>query len=305
MAHKITLLDGGLGQELIKRSSAPPHPLWSTKVMMNEPHLVSDIHRDFCLAGAKVICLNTYAVSRHRLDTYAPEESLEQMLETASQVANIGISNAGVSSSVSIVASMPPLNASYDHTVAPDFESAYPQYRELIQLQKERVNAFLLETMSNIAEASAGAKAIRDEGVVGAVAFTVSDSDASLLRSGESLEEAIEAVMPFAPDALLINCSIPEIVTEGLKIVAKSGVRFGGYANGFTSVEALVPGSTVDLLSQRKDLGPAEYLEFVKDWMALGAEIIGGCCEIGPSHIAAIAEYCQREGIAITEHLAP
>ena len=239
MAHKITLLDGGLGQELIKRSSAPPHPLWSTKVMMNEPHLVSDIHRDFCLAGAKVICLNTYAVSRHRLDTYAPEESLEQMLETASQVANIGISNAGVSSSVSIVASMPPLNASYDHTVAPDFESAYPQYRELIQLQKERVNAFLLETMSNIAEASAGAKAIRDEGVVGAVAFTVSDSDASLLRSGESLEEAIEAVMPFAPDALLINCSIPEMVTEGLKIVAKSGVRFGGYANGFTSVEAL------------------------------------------------------------------
>ena len=305
MAHKITLLDGGLGQELIKRSSAPPHPLWSTKVRMNEPHLVSDIHRDFCLAGAKVICLNTYAVSRHRLDTYAPEESLEQMLETASQVANIGISNAGVSGSVAIVASMPPLNASYDHTVAPDFESAYPQYRELIQLQKERVNAFLLETMSTIAEASAGAKAIRDEGVVGAVAFTVSDSDASLLRSGESLEEAIEAVMPFAPDALLINCSIPEMVTEGLKIVAKSGVRFGGYANGFTSVEALVPGSTVDLLSQRKDLVPAEYLEFVKDWMALGAEIIGGCCEIGPSHIAAIAEYCQREGIAITEHLAP
>ena len=80
MTKQITLLDGGLGQELIKRSSAPPHPLWSTKVMMDEPHLVSDIHRDFCLAGAKVICLNTYAVSRHRLDTYAPEESLEHML---------------------------------------------------------------------------------------------------------------------------------------------------------------------------------------------------------------------------------
>ncbi|REJ69514.1 MAG: homocysteine S-methyltransferase, partial [Proteobacteria bacterium] len=36
---KITLLDGGLGQELVKRSSAPPHPLWSTKVMLDEPHL--------------------------------------------------------------------------------------------------------------------------------------------------------------------------------------------------------------------------------------------------------------------------
>ena len=305
MNKQITLLDGGLGQELIKRSSAPPHPLWSTKVMMNEPHLVSDIHRDFCLAGAKVICLNTYAVSRHRLDTFAPEESLEQMLETALQVANTGISDAARADQVSVVASLPPLNASYDHTVAPGFESAYTQYRELVSLQKTRIDAFLLETMSNIAEARAGAKAIRDEGVIGAVAFTVSDSDATLLRSGESLEEAIEAVMPFAPDAILINCSIPEMVTEGLKIVAKSGVRFGGYANGFTSVEALVPGSTVDLLTQRKDLGPEEYLEFVKTWIDLGAEVIGGCCEIGPSHIAAIADHCQREGIATTKQLVP
>ena len=305
MTHQITLLDGGLGQELVKRSSAPPHPLWSTKVMIDEPHLVSEIHRDFCLAGAKVIVLNTYAVSRHRLETFAPEESLELTLETALQVANTGIKDAAHADQVSIVASLPPLNASYDHTVAPYFESAYTQYRELVSLQKDHVSAFLLETMSNIAEASAGSKAIRDEGVIGAVAFTVSDSDATLLRSGESLEKAIDAVMPYTPDAILINCSTPEMITEGLKIVAKSGVRFGGYANGFTSVEKLVPGSTVDLLTQRKDLGPEEYLEFVKAWIDLGAEIIGGCCEIGPSHISAIGNHCHREGIVTTKHLVP
>ena len=304
MQH-ITLLDGGLGQELIKRSTAPPHPLWSTKVMMDEPHLVSEIHRDFCLAGAKVICLNTYAISRHRLDTFAPTESLKLMLETALRVANIGINYAACADEVSVIASLPPLNASYDHTVAPDFESAYPQYRELVSLQKNCVDAFLLETMSNIAEATAGIKAIRDEGVIGAVAFTVSDSDATILRSGESLETAIEAVMPFLPNAILINCSIPEMVTKGLKILAKSNVRFGGYANGFTSVEALAPGCTVDRLYQRKDLGPEEYLEFVKTWIDIGAEIIGGCCEIGPSHIAAIANYCHLEGIATTKHLVP
>ena len=73
------------------------------------------------------------------------------MLETALQVAKTGISDASLSDKVSIVASLPPLNASYDHTVAPDFESAYTQYRELVSLQKARVDAFLLETMSNIA----------------------------------------------------------------------------------------------------------------------------------------------------------
>lgn len=305
MHEPITLLDGGLGQELIKRSSAPPHPLWSTKVMMDEPHLVSEIHRDFCSAGARVICLNTYAVSRHRINTYAPDDSMERILEVAAQVANEGIDATGLANKVSIVASLPPLNASYDHTVAPDFESAYVQYRELIQLQKHRVDAFLLETMSNIAEATAGAKALREEDVMGAVAFTLSDSNPTVLRSGEALEAAIEAVKPFSPDAILINCSIPEVVTEGLKIVAKSGIRFGGYANGFTSVEALVPGSTVDLLSQRKDLGPEAYLNFVKAWIDLGAQIIGGCCEIGPAHIAAIADHLNREGIATTAQLAP
>ena len=297
MSPTVTLLDGGLGQELIKRSSAPPHPLWATQVMIDEPHLVSEIHRDFCDAGARVICLNTYAVSRHRLATYAPEKSLQEVLDAALAAADAGIASSPSASEVSTVASLPPLNASYDHTVAPDFESAYAQYRELISLQKTTVSAFLLETMSNIAEATAGAKAIRDEGVVGAVAFTLSDRDATKLRSGERLDAAIDAVLPHTPDAILINCSTPEIVTEGLKIVAKSGIKFGAYANGFVSVDALVPGSTVDRLAERQDLGPDEHLEFVKSWLEIGAEIVGGCCEIGPAHIKAINTYLASEGI--------
>ena len=305
MAKKITLLDGGLGQELIKRSSAPPHPLWSTKVMLDEPHLVSDIHKDFCNAGARVICLNTYAVSRHRMKTFAPEHSVKDMLDAAANTAKSGINASSAIDPVSTVASLPPLNASYDHTVAPNFDSAYEQYSELVALQKDSVDGFLLETMSNIAEASAGAKAIRDAGVIGAVAFTLSDNDSSKLRSGELLEDAIAAVKPYSPDAIMLNCSTPEVVTEGLKTALSSGIRCGAYANGFTSVEALVPGSTVDRLATRKDLGPEDYLAFVKTWLDMGVEIIGGCCEIGPDHIKAIRTYLDEQSIETTEALAP
>ena len=305
MAKKITLLDGGLGQELIKRSSAPPHPLWSTKVMLDEPQLVSDIHRDFCDAGARVICLNTYAISRHRLKTFAPQYSVEELLAAAAETARYGISQSTAAKSVSTVASLPPLNASYDHTVAPDFDSAYEQYSELVALQKDSVDGFLLETMSNIAEATAGAKAIRDAGVIGAVAFTLSDNDSQKLRSGELLEDAIAAVKPYSPDAIMLNCSTPEVVTEGLKTALSSGVRCGAYANGFTSVEALVPGSTVDRLSTRKDLGPEDYLRFVKTWLEMGVEIIGGCCEIGPDHIKAIRAYLDEQAIETTDRLVP
>ena len=163
---------------------------------------------------------------------------------TSATTAKSGISASSATNPVSTVASLPPLNASYDHTVAPDFDSAYEQYSELVALQKDSVDGFLLETMSNIAEATAGAKAIRDAGVVGAVAFTLSDNDPQKLRSGESLEDAISAVKPYSPDAIILNCSTPEVVTEGLKTALAAGVRCGAYANGFTSVEALVPGST-------------------------------------------------------------
>jgi len=40
----IVLTDGGMGQELVHRSSVPPTPLWSCLVLMEEPELVRDLH---------------------------------------------------------------------------------------------------------------------------------------------------------------------------------------------------------------------------------------------------------------------
>ena len=56
---KFILLDGGMGQELMKRSKSKPHPLWSAQVLLKEPELVENVHADFIDAGAKVITLNT------------------------------------------------------------------------------------------------------------------------------------------------------------------------------------------------------------------------------------------------------
>ncbi len=32
------------------------------------------------------------------------------------------------------------------------------------------------------------------------------------------------------------------------------------------------------------------YLRYAEQWVALGARLIGGCCSIGPLHIARLAE---------------
>ena len=69
-------------------------------------------------------------------------------------------------------------------------------------------------------------------------------------------------------------------------MLAASGLRCGGYANGFTAIDALVPGGNVDALSARTDLGPEAYGDFAMSWIDAGASIVGGCCEVGPAHIA-------------------
>ena len=77
------------------------------------------------------------------------------------------------------------------------------------------------------------------------------------------------------------------------------GAPFGAYANGFVSVEALRPGGSVDVLDARDDLDPPAYAKHALGWAAAGATILGGCCEIGPAHIAELARQLGREGYAI------
>ncbi len=48
---RITLIDGGMGQELIRRSAQPAHPMWSAHVMIDEPEIVQAVHADYLRAG--------------------------------------------------------------------------------------------------------------------------------------------------------------------------------------------------------------------------------------------------------------
>ena len=51
----ITILDGGMGQELLARSADPATGLWSAQILMDEPDLVRAVHADYLAAGADVL----------------------------------------------------------------------------------------------------------------------------------------------------------------------------------------------------------------------------------------------------------
>ena len=298
----IAFLDGGLGQEIHKRShQEASHPLWSVKVMHEEPEVVVNAHKDFLAAGAKVISLNNYTATITRLSRHGFGAKFSETHQLAIQLVNQAISESGIArDTINIAGCLPPLCASYVASDVLDYNQSYDEYCHLIDAQASGVDLFLAETLSSIIEAKAVIKALKNMGKQTFIGLTLSDDLSNTLRSGESLNEAIDSLSGDHIDALLVNCSYPEAIDKAVPLLKSSGLRFGGYANGFTSVKKLVPGSTVDKLEFRRDLTPEKYAEHVIRWVENGATIIGGCCEIGPEHISYLNHYLSIRGYDLT-----
>ena len=290
----ITLLDGAVGQELVKRSGDSPTPLWSTRVMIDQPELVGKVHAEYFRRGASVATTNTYAVHRSRLVREGIDDQLGKLIDTAlsqAQIARRGTQGR-------IAGSLGPLLASYRPDLNPDPLDAAAKFAELVGLMGEQVDLFLIETVCSLLEAEGTLRGTANCGKPVWLALSVMDDDGTRLRSGEALEDVAPLVAQFTPDALLINCSRPEAVPAALKILAGMGLPYGAYANGFTHISDgfLEDAPTVDSLEQRQDLSPDAYAEHAMSWVAQGATIVGGCCEIGPDHIEVLAQKLRSAG---------
>ena len=281
---KIILLDGGMGQELMKRSKSAPHPLWSAQVLRKEPELVKNLHIDFIEAGSRVISLNSYTATPERLDRDGAKGMFDELQEKAIEVANQARDYCKIAD-VKIAGCLPPLYGSYKPESAPPLEECIERYQVISNKQAPYVDLFICETMSSIKEAEASITAARSHNIETWCSLTVADQGVSRLRSDEPLNKAIKHLNKFNHQANLLNCSIPESITLALNYLKSEKRLFGAYANGFTSIKELEIGGTVDVLKSRQDLGPEAYLKHIMGWIESGANIVGGCCEISPRHI--------------------
>ncbi|MGF1447712.1 MAG: homocysteine S-methyltransferase family protein [Pikeienuella sp.] len=291
----VVLLDGGMGQELITRSRHPVHPLWGAFVMLEEPQIVRDTHRDYLKAGARVLTLNTYSVTHPRLARAGFEDRFDDLHRAAGELARQAV-EAERADGVRLAGCLPPIVGSYRPDLLPEEAQALAEYRRIAEAQADAVDLFICETMGSALEARLAATAAAETGKPVWVGITLEDHGSKRLRSGEAVAEAVAALEGIAVGALLANCCHPESIDAAAPDLAASGYSWGGYANAFTSIDALVPGGTVAALEARRDLSPEAYAEWAMRWVAAGARIVGGCCEVGPGHIRALAARLEAAG---------
>lgn len=283
----VTILDGGMGQELIARAGKTTS-LWSVQALLDAPETVRAVHDEYFASGADVATTNSYSVLPDRLEKHGIGDRLDDLMILACDLACAARDAHGTGI---VAGGLGPQGFSYQPDKSPPSDVAAETYAYCARLQAPLVDVHILETMSSIDQARGG---LMGAGVTGKpvwVALSVDDGDGTKMRSGEALKDVKPLLDEFKPEVVLLNCSLPEAIVQGFPILAEMGVPCGAYANGFTGISDAFDhiGATVDVLKARKDLGPEAYADFADQWVKQGATIVGGCCEVGPAHIAEIS----------------
>ncbi|UFH51232.1 homocysteine S-methyltransferase family protein [Pseudomonas sp. KNUC1026] len=291
----LIILDGGMGRELQRRGAPFRQPEWSALALTEAPQAVVQAHSAFIDAGAQVITSNSYAVVPFHIGQARFDAEAEQLANTAGQLARQAAdASAGP---VRVAGSLPPLFGSY----RPDlFQPALAGtvLKPLLQGLAPHVDLWLAETQSLIAEVQAIHAHLPAGGKPFWVSFTLQDEgeqDVPRSRSGETVAEAAQAVAALGVQALLFNCSQPEVIGAAIDVARSQfealgvSIAIGAYAN------ALPPqpkdAKANDGLDElRQDLDPPGYLRWAQDWRTRGASLLGGCCGIGPEHIERLAQ---------------
>ena len=163
----IILLDGGVGQEIYKRAGKPASPMWSAKVMMDNPEVVKEVHQDFIKAGASIITTNSYTCTPTRLARDSQVQLFEKLQLQALHTASSARDELGLTADdVSIAGCLPPLIGSYTVDER-GFSELKSEYEQIVAIQAPVVDLFLIETISNIKEAKAAVDVSRPDGQAG------------------------------------------------------------------------------------------------------------------------------------------
>ena len=284
MKDHITILDGGMGREIKRRTPNFDPILWSAGGLIQNPTLVKDIHKEFILAGAEVITTNNYTVVPKILKDKQIFNQFESLTKKSVQLVTEAKKETN-QPQIKITGSMPPLESSYRPDLVRSFDEAYPIYCQIAEWLIDGIDIFLCESMSSIAEATAAVSACQDKNKPIWVAFLLDDNEPEKLLSGEPVEQVNTFANKFNIDAVLFNCCHPASVTIGLKKLHIPHIKKGAYANAFQKLSQHKKHMHGDLRPDNHEVTIASYQKSAEEWIHHGASIIGGCCGIGPEFI--------------------
>lgn len=277
----VVVLDGAMGSELHRHGVDVALPLWSAHALLRAPHLVRNIHFWNLHAGADVLTANTFRTNARTLHSAGIADRWEELNLKALEFAYEARERYRAARPVTVAASIAPVEDCYRPDLTPsdaELEEEHGRQAELLALMGAEL--LLVETMPTAREARIAAHACAATGREFAVSFVCTAEGA--LLSGENLADAVRAVLPLGPTAMLVNCvSAASMHAPLVRLREASTAPIGCYANiGTPSAEGT---------HMRQDVSDDAHVDAAARWVELGARIVGGCCGCSPALLARIA----------------
>ncbi|MFQ5933353.1 MAG: homocysteine S-methyltransferase family protein [Dehalococcoidia bacterium] len=293
-AGEVIIMDGGTGTE-IQRRGVPVSPnTWSGEPMLTHPDTVRVIHEDYIRAGAEIIITNTFSTGRYMLNEAGLGDRTVELNKLGVRLAREARDNAAAGRPVIIAGSMSTYSPWLDPTVIPSYEAALADYREQSQaLAEAGVDLIVIEMLIRTLDARAAVKAAVETGLPVWVGYSLQRGGETLYlgihgkHGGETIPEAVNAVASMGVSAMFIMHSLSEDTGPGIEELSQhTSFPIGAYAH---SIDFSTPEPRCDSVVS-KALSPYEYLTYAREWVNVGAQVIGGCCGTTPEHIRVLKD---------------
>ncbi len=253
---------------------------------LTHPDAVKALHRQYCEAGAEVIYTNTFGGTRIRLRRELPDDMV------VPQVRQINLAGAQLARSVAeefgdriVFGDLGPTGELLAPVGTLPYEVAMDAFAEqAAALAEGGVDAFIVETLSDLEEARAAIEGIRSVSAL-PIAVTLSFDTRGRTMFGVKPEQAIKVLLDLGVTIAGANCgrTLSETLEAVLRMraVAPEALLMAKPNAGLPHTENSA------LVYEVSPEAMADYaVRFVTE---AGVRIFGGCCGSTPEHIRAIA----------------
>jgi len=290
LQERLLVGDGAMGTYLYQLGV----PIGSCLEELNitRPELVEQVHREYVLAGARLLETNTFAANRERLARYNLGDRVQDINRAAVARARAAILDVQTQRLRSIAADERPpvfvlgavggIRGTRPGSLTD--EALADLYREqMAALLEAGVDGLVLETFVQLAELRLAVQVARKLDATIPLIAQLSVQESGRTADGASLAEAFAVLQDDGADVVGLNCSSgphtmlrlleQEPLPRDIVLSAFPNAGLPGYQDG----RFVYPSSA------------AYFADRTLEFWRLGARIIGGCCGTTPEHIAAVA----------------
>ncbi len=281
------IIDGGMGTELEKAGVPMDGKVWSGRAVLTHPDSVYAAHEAFIEAGAEVIIANTFATGRHMLEPGGLGEHVREINVNAVRIAQQARDNAAavpVAVAGSICEWAPEGDVKWANAAA-----IGESVREQAEILAEAgVDLLALEMCEQVDLSAAAVEAAMETDLpiwIGVSARTHADCASLSVFDDAALDfESLVQRLARYPAAMMNIMHTPiSDIAEALDITRRHWQGPVGIypESGYFTMPNW---QFVDVIE------PAQLIEEARQWVDGGVRMVGGCCGLGPAHIAALRQ---------------